>query len=89
MGPTSVGGSSFVIYINVSSSSSSISSSAITLSVTGATSPGATLAAADTNGPATFTGGSDYVVTVTSGSSASSISFELIYKGNVIYNSAA
>ncbi len=84
------------LFINVSSSSSSISSSAVTISVTGGnigsssgpTSESLSTAATSTS-PSTFTGGSDYVVDVYSTSSSSAISFELIYKGNVIYNSAA
>ncbi len=85
-------GTSGVIYINVSSSSSSISPSDITMSVTGATvtNGGSTLASAS-GSSTTFTGGSDYKVsiTVTSGQTPAGVSFELIYKGNVIYNSAA
>jgi flagellin-like protein len=86
----------YELFINVSSSSSSISSSAVTISVTGGnigsssgpTSESLSTAATSTS-PSTFTGGSDYVVDVYSTSSSSAISFELIYKGNVIYNSAA
>ena len=91
--PTTYG---YELFINVSSSSSSISSSAVTISVTGGnigsssgpTSESLSTAATSTS-PSTFTGGSDYVVDVYSTSSSSAISFELIYKGNVIYNSAA
>ena len=89
--------SSNEILINVSSSSSSISPSDITISVTGAklttpsgTPTSATLGAAASSTTA-FTGGSDYTVPIslTTASSASGVSFELIYKGNVIYNSAS
>jgi len=91
--PTTYG---YELFINVSSSSSSISSSAVTISVTGGnigsssgpTSESLSTAATSTS-PSTFTGGSDYVVDVYPTSSSSAISFELIYKGNVIYNSAA
>jgi flagellin-like protein len=83
----STGSTSGEIYINVTSSSSAISSSAITLTVSGATSAKTTLGGA---GPTTFTGGSDYKVPITiSSGSVSGVSFELIYKGNVIYNSAS
>ncbi len=83
------------IYINVSSSSSPIPSSDITIqlsnanfgSISGQTSE--SLNVADTSGPTTFQGGSDYVITGIHPSSSASVSFELIYKGNVIYNSAA
>ena len=83
------------IFFNVSSSSSNISSSDITISVSGATlTSGATsglLAKSDSSdSSAYFTGGSSYEVSIkASGSSSAGISFELIYKGNVIYNSAA
>jgi flagellin-like protein len=87
--------SSNEILINVSSSSSSISPSDITISVTGATlttpdSSSSTLGAAASSTTA-FTGGSDYKVPISlSGSqTVAGVSFELIYKGNVIYNSAA
>ena len=89
--------SSNEILINVSSSSSSISPSDITISVTGAklttpsgTPTSATLGAAASSTTA-FTGGSDYKVPISlSGSqTVAGVSFELIYKGNVIYNSAA
>ena len=87
----------YEIFINVSSSSSSISSSAVTISVTGGnigSSSGGPASeslstAATSTSPSTFTGGSDYVVYVYSSSSSAAISFELIYKGNVIYNSAS
>ena len=85
------------IFINVSSSSSAISASSITVSITGASFKGTgdTLAAVanvgSTSSNATFTGGSDYTVPISLSSSqtVAGVSFELIYKGNVIYNSAA
>ena len=83
------------LYANVSSSSSSISSSSITVSLTGASfanpSSTNTLASVLPSNPATFTGGSDYKIPITlaKGQTAAGVSFELIYKGNVIYNSAA
>jgi len=84
--------SSNEILINVSSSSSSISPSDITISVTGATlTNGGTTLATASGSSTTFTGGADYKVPISlSGSqTVAGVSFELIYKGNVIYNSAA
>ena len=89
-----------VIYINVSSSSSAISASSITVSITGATfastsvsgktsgtlEAAAGIASGSSN--ATFTGGSSYIIPINT-TSPSSVSVELIYKGNVIYNSAS
>ena len=83
------------IFFNVSSSSSNISASSITISVTGATlgtssSASESLATAYSSGSPYFTGGSSYEVPIkATGSSSAGISFELVYKGNVIYNSAA
>jgi hypothetical protein len=85
------------IFINVSSSSSAISASSITVTITGASFKGTgdNLAAVanvgSTSSNATFTGGSDYQVPITLSNSQTpaGVSFELIYKGNVIYNSAA
>ncbi|SIM68664.1 flagellin-like protein [Cuniculiplasma divulgatum] len=86
------------IFINVSSSSSAISASSITITITGASfkvTSGDTLAevagVSSTSSNATFTGGSDYTVPISLSSSqtVAGVSFELIYKGNVIYNSAA
>ena len=86
------------IFINVSSSSSAISASSITITITGASfkvTSGDTLAevagVSSTSSNATFTGGSDYQVPITLSNSQTpaGVSFELIYKGNVIYNSAA
>ena len=83
------------LYVNVSSSSSAISSSSITVTLTGASfakpSSTNTLASVLASNPTTFTGGSDYKIpiTIASGHNAAGVSFELIYKGNVIYNSAA
>ena len=83
------------IYINVSSSSSSISTSSITITLTGANfkygNGTYTLASVNSLNKASFTGGSHYTVPIelAKGTSTSAVSFELIYKGNVIYNSAA
>ncbi|MHB1621982.1 MAG: archaellin/type IV pilin N-terminal domain-containing protein [Cuniculiplasma sp.] len=85
------------ITISVQSSSSAIPRSSITITVTGAklnnSKTSGILSSVDWNGSSsTFTGGSSYVVTISlpSGTtSTSGVSFELIYKGNVIYNSAS
>ncbi len=83
------------IFINVSSSSSAISSSSVTITLSGAsfTHPSSTntLASVMASNPGSFTGGADYKVPISlSGSqTVAGVSFELIYKGNVIYNSAA
>ena len=84
-----------IIYINVSSSSSAISSSSVTITLSGASFTHAnstnTLASVMASNPGSFTGGSDYKVPIIlgTGQTAAGVSFELIYKGNVIYNSAA
>ena len=85
------------IFFNVSSSSSNISASSITISLTGATfgssgpaSESLATAYSSGSGSPYFTGGSSYKVPITTtASSLAGISFELVYKGNVIYNSAA
>jgi flagellin-like protein len=84
------------IFINVSSSSSAISASSITVTITGASFKGtgdnlAAVANVGSSSNATFTGGSHYTIPIKlgSGQNATGVSFELIYKGNVIYNSAA
>jgi flagellin-like protein len=91
----SISKTSGIIYINVSSSSSAISSSSVTITLSGAsfTHPSSTntLASVMASNPGSFTGGADYKVPISlSGSqTVAGVSFELIYKGNVIYNSAA
>ena len=91
------------ISFNVSSSSSNISLSSITITLTnakiggssGATSMTLAKAEAATNGTSTgsgsayFNGGSYFNIPIYTTSPTSPVSFELIYKGNVIYNSAA
>ena len=83
------------IYMNVSSSSSNISASAITITLTGATfgtsgSSTSELLSTASGSSTYFTGGSSYTIVITqTASSLSGVSFELVYKGNVIYNSAS
>ena len=83
------------IYVNVSSSSSAIGTSSITVTLTGASflygNGTYTLLSVHGSNKATFTGGSHYTIPITlaKGQTAAGVSFELIYKGNVIYNSAA
>jgi len=84
-----------IIYINVSSSSSAISTSSITVTLSGASflygNGTYTLLSVHGTNKATFTGGSHYTIPIKLGlgQTAAGVSFELIYKGNVIYNSAA
>ena len=87
------------ISFNVSSSSSNISLSSITITLTNAkigSSTGPTselLSKAEStgtgSGSAYFNGGSYFNIPIYTTSSTLPVSFELIYKGNVIYNSAA
>ncbi|MHB1439758.1 MAG: archaellin/type IV pilin N-terminal domain-containing protein [Cuniculiplasma sp.] len=82
------------ITISVQSSSSAIPSSSITITVTGATINKTTStsellsnAAYKNVSSSKFTGGSYFEVPIAP--TTGTVSFELIYKGNVIYNSAA
>ena len=92
------------ISFNVSSSSSNISLSSITITVTNAylnsssakiTSTSLANAITMVNltskgsGSSYFNGGSYFNIPIYTKHSLSTVSFELIYKGNVIYNSAA
>jgi len=86
---------SAVIFVNVSSSSTAISTSSITVTLSGASflyeNGTYTLLSVHGTNKATFTGGSHYTIPIKLGlgQTAAGVSFELIYKGNVIYNSAA
>jgi flagellin-like protein len=89
------------ISFNVSSSSSNISLSSITITLTNAylgtsgsgTTTSMSLASAvalsTASGTSYFNGGSYFNIPITTSHSLSTVSFELVYKGNVIYNSAA
>ena len=87
------------ISFNVSSSSSNISLSSITITLTNAylgtsgTTTSMSLASAvalsTASGTSYFNGGSYFDIPITTSHSLSTVSFELVYKGNVIYNSAA
>lgn len=78
--------SSYVVYLNISSSSTNLSASAVTLEINGnnvgtlASSTGFTISGPDSlNGGAHFTITSNHKVT----------SLDLVYKGNTIYQSGA
>lgn len=82
------------IYINVTSASIPINASYIIVSIRGASFnvTGSDILAivahvSRNSDNATFTGGSSYIIPIHGTISPSSVSFELIYRGNVIYSS--